>query len=569
MTKQLPLLLSSCKAQFQPAAMESRACLKVTDSFGIRRTVPLLKPVFTIGRKVDSDLHIMSTSVSRIHGEIVLEDGIYYLVDKGSKSGVFLNGERIDRTALTNLDKISLGGADDYQIQFVSDQADQLSSIEAPSGTGEHQSAATAKEKLKNLARYVEINQAFKFSLAPDDVLTLVVDAAIELAGAERGLIMLKGEADQLKFKVARDSKRNNIQRHDFALSTRVVRKVLEENRTVVLNTAPEDDQQMQSVYNLSLRTIICIPLHQLQMQATVGVTSMLQRKLRGILYLDSRRTTGLLSQTNYQLLDSLAFEASKALENSRLLLEEQEKQHLEREFQMARSVQVALLPSSASTPQSEHFELSAHSLPCRYVGGDFYDLMSLQKGGTVVTLCDVSGKGISAALLASVAQGVLEAQFYAGFSPAEVATTLNRVVVNRSDANRFITMFCAVLDDDGSFHWVNAGHNPAILARRTGEVEMMATNSLVLGAFDFAEYCVTNTQLLPGDVVFIFSDGVTEATNGVNEMFGDDRLQDLVRKSIDCSAEEIKDRVLNDVLMFTRGVPQGDDITVVVLKMK
>src|SRR4030095_1287246 len=98
---------------------------------------------------------------------------------------------------------------------------------------------ATAKEKLKNLARYVEINQAFKFSLAPDDVLTLVVDAAIELAGAARGLIMLKGEADQLKFKVARDSKRNNIQRHDFALSTRVVRKVLEENRTVVLTTAP------------------------------------------------------------------------------------------------------------------------------------------------------------------------------------------------------------------------------------------------------------------------------------------------------------------------------------------
>ena len=130
--------------------MESKACLKVTDSFGVRRTVPLLKPVFTIGRKVDSDLHIMSTSVSRIHGEIVLEDGIFYLVDKGSKSGVFLNGQRIDRTALTNLDQISLGGADDYQIQFLSDQISQQSSIEErPSASGEHHSAATAKEKLK------------------------------------------------------------------------------------------------------------------------------------------------------------------------------------------------------------------------------------------------------------------------------------------------------------------------------------------------------------------------------------------------------------------------------------
>ena len=198
-----------------------------------------------------------------------------------------------------------------------------------------------------------------------------------------------------------------------------------------------------------------------------------------------------------------MAFEASKALENARLLHEEQEEQ-LEREFEMARSVQVALLPSSDNIPQSKHFELAAQSLPCRYVGGDFYDLMALQ-GGTVLTLCDVSGKGISAALLASVAQGVIEAQFYAGASPAEVSTTLNRVVVNRSDANRFITMFCSVLGDDGNFSWVNAGHNPPILARQTGEIEMLSTSSLVLGAFDL-QYCVTNTRLLPGDVVFIFS---------------------------------------------------------------
>jgi sigma-B regulation protein RsbU (phosphoserine phosphatase) len=548
--------------------MQSTACLHVTDSFGIRRTVPLLKPVFTIGRKVESDLHIMSTTVSRDHGEIVCENGTYYLVDKGSKSGVFINGQRVERTALSNLDRITLGGADEYQIQFiVNDQSDQLSSTDGLA-SGEMNLAATAKEKLKNLARYVEINQAFKFSLAPDDVLTLVVDAAIELAGAERGLIMLKGDGEGLAFKVARDNRRNNVEQRDFALSTRVVREVLAENRTVILNTTPANDQQMQSVYNLSLQTVICIPLHQFQMQATVGVTSMLQRKLLGILYLDSRRQTGHLSQTNSRLLDSLAFEASKALENARLLHEEQEKQRLEREFEMAQSVQVALLPTSDSTPQSKYFELAAQSLPCRYVGGDFYDLMALQNG-TVLTLCDVSGKGISAALLASVAQGVIEAQFYAGASPAEVATTLNRVVVNRSDANRFITMFCSVLGVDGNFSWVNAGHNPSILARQTGEIEMLSTNSLVLGAFDFAEYCVTNTRLLPGDVVFIFSDGVTEATNGSEQMFGDQRLQDLVLRNKDRSAQEIKDLVMSEVLAFTSGEPQGDDITVVVLKMK
>ena len=553
--------------------MHSKARLQVTDSFGVRRVMPLAKPVFTIGRKVESDLHIMSTSVSRNHGEIVFEDGIYYLVDKGSKSGLFINGERVEKTALSNLDRISLGGAEDYQIQFIADEdrgenvlSGESGAVSTPSGV---HLTANAKEQLKNLARYVEVNQAFKFSLAPDDVLKLVVDAAIELAGSERGLIMLKGKSDRLEFKVARDNRRNDLQQRDFALSTRVVRQVLAENRTVILNTAPEDDAHMQSVYNLSLRTVICIPLHQVQMQATMGVTSALQRKLLGILYLDSRRNTGLLSQTNSRLLDSLAFEAAKALESSRLLHEEQEKQRLEREFEMARSVQVALLPTSTTTPQSDHFELAAQSLPCRYVGGDFYDLIAPQNGKTLMTLCDVSGKGISAALLASVAQGVIEAQFYAGFDPAEVVSTLNRVVVNRSDASRFITMFCALVENDGTFSWVNAGHNPPILARKAGGVELLSTQSLVLGAFDFAEYRVTQTRLYPGDVVFTFSDGVTEATNSSNELFGDDRLKDLVQRNIDLSAEQLKDRVMREVLEFTHGVPQGDDITVVVLKMK
>lgn len=551
--------------------MQMTARLQVIDSFGVRRTLPLQKPVFTIGRRVESDLQIMSTSVSRLHGEIICEDGTYYIVDAGSKSGIFINGERVQRSALTNMDNISLGGVDNYQIQFLS--ADNLSEQPSKSDDSrllstERRLAATAKEELKNLTRFVEINQAFKFSLTPDDVLRLIVDAAVEVASADRGLLMLKGQQGKLEFKVARDNKRNDVPRRDFALSTSVVRQVFEENRTVVLNTMPGDDNaQRQSVYNLQLRTVICIPLHRFQMREDIGVTTNLRRELIGVLYLDSRRVTGMLSKTNYTLLDSLAFEASKAFENVRLAHEEQEKQRFEREFEMARDVQVALLPESLL--QSDHFELAAHSIPCRYVGGDFYDLLTLEDNKAVVTLGDVSGKGIAAALLASVAQGVIEAQFYAGHTPAEVAAILNRVVVNRSDANRFITLFCAVLDHTGCFSWINAGHNPPLLVRKDGGVETLSTHSLVLGAFDFAEYRVSETLLAPGDVVFTFSDGVTEAVNAAGEMFGDDRLQQLVQSSLNLTAEQIRDRVLDEVLNFTRGLPQGDDITVVALKMR
>ena len=551
--------------------MEKTARLKVTDSFGVKKTIPLSKPVFTIGRMVDNDLQVMSNSASRRHGSIVRENGVYYLVDNESTSGTFINGKRIKRTELHNRDRITLGRVDDYQIQFIASDAasggpffsDQYR-VDSTAG----QSAASAKEQLKNLARYVEINQAFKFSLTPDDVLRLIVDAAIELAGAERGLIMLRDSKGSMSFKIARDNKKTDVQRRDFALSTSVVRKVLKSKRTVVLNIAEnESSDPSQSVMLLGLRTAICIPLLRFQMQHDINVTSTHQTELIGILYLDSRMVGGKLSQTSMRLLESLGFEASKALESVRLMSEAEDKQRMEREFETAHEVQMALMP--ISSVKTERFDLVAHSIPCRYVGGDFYDLIKLPNGVVSMTLADVSGKGISAALLASVAQGVIEAQFSSEHTPAEVAGTLNQVIVSRSDASRFITMFSALLDNEGNLAWVNAGHNPPILARRDGRTEELATKSLVIGAFDFAEYRVSHTKLESGDVLFCFTDGVTEAANTSGEIFGDERLLELIRKSVHSTAEQIRDLVLEEIVYFTSGLPQGDDVTVIALKMK
>ena len=549
--------------------MEKTARLKVTDSFGVKKTIPLLKPVFTIGRMVDNDLQVMSNSASRRHGSIVRENGVYYLVDNESTSGTFINGKRIKRTALHNLDRISLGRVDDYQIQFIAPDAATGGPVFSSDQFRLDSTGGQPAEQLKNLARYVEINQAFKFSLTPDDVLRLIVDAAIELAAAERGLIMLRNSEGSVSFKIARDNKKTDVQRRDFALSTSVVRKVLQKKQTVVLNTAENESASdpSQSVMLLGLRTAICIPLLRFQMQHDINVTSTHQTELIGILYLDSRMVGSKLSKTSMRLLESLGFEASKALESVRLMSEAEEKQRLEREFETAHEVQMALMPISAV--KTERFDLVAHSIPCRYVGGDFYDLIKLPNGVVSVTLADVSGKGISAALLASVAQGVIEAQFSSEHTPAEVAGTLNQVIVSRSDASRFITMFSALLDNEGNLAWVNAGHNPPILARRDGRTEELATKSLVIGAFDFAEYRVSHTKLESGDVVFCFTDGVTEAANSSGEMFGDERLLELIRKNVHSTAEQIRDLVLDEVVYFTDGLPQGDDVTVIALKMK
>jgi serine phosphatase RsbU (regulator of sigma subunit) len=556
--------------------MQKPAQLKIVNRFGVSRLLPLGKPVFTIGRKAENDLQLLSDSVSRQHAEIVYENDAWYLVDIGSKRGTFVNEQRIERCALQHLDRIRIGGDEDQQITFFDDTVERASAIfdSTPRLTltppvQDRERVTSANEELQKLARFVEVNQAFKFSMTPDDVLCLIVDAAIEITQAERGFLMLRNEAGDLEFKVARDQNRSWLEGADFAMSRSVVEEAFKQNRSVIINDSQDTASHFarESVRNLDLRSIACIPLRRFQMTENMDATTILKRDVIGVLYVDSHVIGGTISQTSIRLLESLAFEATKSLESVRLMHEEQAKKQIEQELGMARQVQVALSPTAFKV--SDHFDIAAHNIPSRYVGGDFYDFISLKENRSAFALGDVSGKGMAAALLAAMAQGALQAQFTSNLPLAEVVSSLNKVLVQRSASNRFITLFCATLDPDGHFTYINAGHNLPILARATGETETLTTKSVLLGAFDFVEYKPRQTRLAPGDVVVMYTDGVTEAVNADNQMFGDERLERLVKDSVSLSAEQIKQRILDEVLSFTAGLPQGDDITLIVLKMK
>lgn len=556
--------------------MNKSAQLKIINRFGVTRILPLSKSVFTVGRKAENDLQLLSDTVSRQHAEIVYENGTYYLVDVGSKRGTYVNDQRIERCALHHQDRLRIGGDDEQQIIFLDDSVENASAIfnSSPnltlsSPSKDRSPITSANEELQKLARFVEVNQAFKFSMTPDDVLCLIVDAAIEITQAERGFLMLLNPEGNLEFKVARDRNRNWILGNEFEMSRSVVEESFKQNRSVIINDSkvtmaglPRD-----SVRNLDLRSIACIPLRRFQMTENMDATTILKRDVIGVLYVDSTVSGGMLTQTSLKLLESLAFEATKSLESVRLMHEEAEKKNLELELGMAREVQIALSPSAIKA--TEHFEVAASSVPSRYVGGDFYDLIPMKDGRFVFALGDVSGKGVAAALLAAMAQGALQVQFASNHSLTEVITSVNKVLAQRSESNRFITLFCAVLDREGHLTYVNAGHNLPILARLNSETETLTTRSVLLGAFDFVEYKPRQTRLNSGDVVVMYTDGVTEAVNNDNEMFGEDRLEELIKRNVSLSAEQIKQRILDEVLSFTRGLPQGDDITLIVLKMK
>src|SRR6267154_246081 len=240
--------------------MQKPAQVRVTDQFGAKRNISLTKPVFTIGRKPENDLQLLSGSVSRHHAEIVYENDQYFIQDKESKSGTFVNEQQVTRRSLVHLDRISIGGVDDCQLQFIEETAAaaaaQTNQSQASSGS-EQARAASANDELQKLIRFVEVNQAFKFSLSPDDVLCLIVDAAIEITKAERGFLMLKDEKGELEFKVARDSARNWLHGKDFAMSHSVVDEAFKLNRSVIINDSIDNSPlaSRQSVRSLDLRT--------------------------------------------------------------------------------------------------------------------------------------------------------------------------------------------------------------------------------------------------------------------------------------------------------------------------
>jgi sigma-B regulation protein RsbU (phosphoserine phosphatase) len=553
--------------------MQRPAQLKITTRFGAERKMSLSKSVFTIGRKAENDLQLLHDTVSRQHAEIQFDGESYFIVDVGSKRGTFVNGQRVQRIALQHLDRILIGSDEDQQLQFLDESVSSASAIfdshshlNLTQALSDRMRLASANEELQKLSRFVEVNQAFKFSMTPDDVLCLIVDAAIEITQVDRGFLMLKNNEGNLEFKVARDKDRNWLVGNEFEMSRSVVEEAFKQNKSIVVNNQAEDIRE--SVRDLDLRSIACIPLRSFQMTENMDTTTVFKRDVIGVLYVDSHVLRGALTETSLRLLESLAFEATKSLESVRLMHEEQEKKNIEIELGTARQVQVALSPTIFKHPP--FFEVAAASIPSRHLGGDFYDLLAREDGSSVFVLGDVSGKGIPAALLAAMAQGALQAQLLGGQQCLEVViTSLNRVLVHKSASGRFLTLFCASLKEDGTFDYVNAGHNLPVLIRRDGSVEYLTTKSILLGAFDFATYKQMSTTLEPGDVVVMYTDGVTEAVNSANDMFGDERLEELLVRIRGKSAEQIQSSILDEVVAFTGDLPQGDDITLVTIKMK
>jgi sigma-B regulation protein RsbU (phosphoserine phosphatase) len=312
----------------------------------------------------------------------------------------------------------------------------------------------------------------------------------------------------------------------------------------------------------LGLRSIFCVPLSYLTFKDS-GASGIQRMETIGVLYVDSQQIGAGLSNTQLDALETLASEAAMAIYNARLYKDSQEKRRIEEQLVIAREIQQALLPQDKHLP---YVHACSQNLPCHEVGGDYFDYFEVDEGRFCFTLGDVAGKGISAALLASVVQGSFSTQTFLE-SPLNILVSgLNRNLAKRGTGNRFVTSFFGILDEQGTCTYVNAGHNPPLLLHRDGTTESLTEGGMVLGLFAAAQYESDTVRLQPGDHMVLFTDGVLEALNAAGEEFGEQRVKTLLKANAQKTAPEILARLRESVLSFSAKVPQYDDITIMVL---
>jgi serine phosphatase RsbU (regulator of sigma subunit) len=528
--------------------------LEVVGSHG-QRVVHLDKPVFTIGRRSTNDLQLLETEISRDHAEIAQLDGGYVIRDRGSRCGTFVNGARIAaERILAHGDQIQLGRTGGAELRFLVEGGPITDSHSGSSIVGGFRQVATLLNSLR----------AMGSARVLDEVLALVMDAAIEVTGAERGFIMLANEAGELEMKLARLQGRVSLAGTRFDTSRKIPEEVFATGREKIVADLHEGAlaQSHEGTIALGIRHVLCVPLQLVRFVDRPGTPS--DPRSIGVLYLDSREKGTLLSHSARSALETVATEAAAAIENARLYRQAMEKTRMDEELRLASQIQQALLPQAKKS--GGFYEAIGASIACRAIGGDFFDYLEPPDGSFGFALGDVSGKGPPAALLTAVLQGMFSAQTFAMIDPRNTLHHVNLALLARQLESRFATVFFGVMTREGQLTYSNAGHNPPLLFGG-GNMRRLETGGTLLGLFPQATYDQETVQLARGDVLVVFSDGVSEALSASGEEFQETRIQETVGATLSEPPERILKSLLDAVRTFTQGAPQNDDVTAMVVR--
>ncbi len=549
------------------------AVLEVVSPDGARRFVRITQSPFLIGRGAETGNHLQLTDrrISRQCAAIVFEGGLFHLEDRGQRRGLFVNGEKIESRPLSDGNSISFGMEDSYELFFRSSAGEEglpsiLTRIEGITGSD------PGSGGLRKLSMLLEATTLLHSQLPLDSVLGTMLDHAISVTDADRGLLLVpdaSGATSTLRVQLARRKGGSRLPPEGIQPSQTAIRQSMDQHSSIItedLAQAGLDLQAAQSIVSQRLRSVVAIPLYatgranSIEPAATPRDTAFL-----GVIYLDSTRRTA-FSKLDRQILDALSLEAASVLDNARLVERERQRQRFEQEMAIAREIQQALLPHGFK--DYPHLAVTGINFPCLTVGGDYFDVFPVSENRTAFLIADVSGKGLGAALLSTMLQGALTGMTL-GTDPARVFNRINCFLCEHAEVGRYATMFFGVLDPDGHLEFINAGHPSPILIRGGTAEAPFTEGSYPVGLVPEAEYVAACMKLEPNDTLVLFSDGVTEAMDRDEQLFGVPRLLEAIRGHQETPLDQIQNHILESVQNFARGARQADDLTLLLVRYR
>jgi serine phosphatase RsbU (regulator of sigma subunit) len=558
-----------------PTPGAGEAVLEVVSPDGARRYARVVQSPFMIGRGAETGNHLQLSDrrISRECAAIIVEGNKFHLEDRGQRRGLFVNNEKCESRELKDGDIITFGLEDSYEIVFRSssggteeDLPHLLTRIENITSSDPGSGSSGGLRKLNML---LEATTLLHSQLPLDSVLGTMLDHAVSVTDADRGLLLEADAAGKLQVRFARRAGGMRLPPESLTPSQTAIQLALRQGSPVITEDVAQADMDLQAAQSIvaqRLRSVVVIPLYAMSRANTdESMVNIKRGEFLGVIYLDSRRPAA-FSKLDRQILDALAADAASILDNARLVERERERQRMEQEINIARDIQQALLPKDFR--EFPHLSVRGINFPCLSVGGDYFDVFPLADSRTAFLIADVSGKGLGAALLTTMLQGALSAMTL-GTDPATVFNHVNKFLCSHAEIGRYATMFFGILDQEGHLEFINAGHPSPILLRKGVAEEAFAEGSFPVGLVPEAEYTAVCLKLEPGDTMVLFSDGVTEAMDPAEELYGVPRLRELLNGRLECPLEDLQKCVLESVETFTRGASQADDLTLLIVRYR
>jgi sigma-B regulation protein RsbU (phosphoserine phosphatase) len=525
-----------------------------------QRNIELEHTPFTIGRKTDKDLVIPDSRVSRDHAQIIVENGDYYVIDQGSRHGTYVNGIKRERHKLSINDRVDFGARDGAYLVFNPDHPQSSAAAEFLSQISMMPMAGTSSD-LEKLRLFLEAARKLNTTGVLSDVLVTLLDSTLRLTKAERGYVFLRDDAGKLQLAAGRNS-RGEVLTDDTSIS----RSILDDAATkasefLVSDTSSSSDLAARnSIIAYDLRTVIAIPLRRTAtLVQSSGETGDPSAQIRGVLYLDSRFASRDISAVSHDILRAIATEAAALVENARLVQAEEAAKRYQQELSIAASIQQRLM--AVSIPDVPFASIRANNIACKDVGGDFFDVV-MTEHGLAVLVTDVSGKGISAALLASILQGMIYSQLVANMPLNEIVASANAFLCRKVAGQKYATLFLCRITNDGMMEYLNCGHVPPVLVKGDGVIRPSNCN-LPVGLLSDAQYTCEKVQLGPAEKLVVVTDGVTEAENAQGDFFGDEGLEKAAH------SDSPFENIFNVLKGFCGDTPLNDDCTILELTYK